>query len=133
MMSGFLLHLQDAEHFERFEEVASFVGEDASGSFGILPGHGRLLTLLGFGLARFRPADGAWRFVALPGALLSFADNELVISTRRYLWDTDRQRISAALDEELRREEDDLGAIRENLRRLEEEMLKSLWSLERGR
>lgn len=133
MMSGFLLHLQDAEHFERFEEVASFVGEDASGSFGILPGHGRLLTLLGFGLARFRPADGAWRFVALPGALLSFADNELVISTRRYLWDRDRQRISAALDEELRREEDDLGAIRENLRRLEEEMLKSLWSLERGR
>ena len=132
-MNGFALLLQDAEHGERFDGVSSFVGEDASGSFGILPGHGRLLTVLGFGLARFRHADGEWRFIALPGAVLSFADNELVISARRYLWDTDHRRIGRSLDEELRREEEDLGAIRKNLRRLEEEMLKSLWSLERNR
>lgn len=131
-MRGFSLLLQDAEHVERFDGVSSFVGEDASGSFGILPGHGRFLTILGFGLARFRHADGAWRFIALPGAVLSFAGNELVISARRYLLDTDHRRIGRALDEELRREEEDLGVMKDNLRRLEEEMLKSLWSLERA-
>jgi len=132
-VNGFTMLLQDATHSERFDEVASFVGEDSSGSFGILPSHGRMLTVLDFGLARFRHVDGVWRFIALPGAVLSFADNELVISTRRYLWDTDHRRIGKALDEELRREEEDLSAIRENLRRLEQEMLKSLWNLERIR
>lgn len=133
MVNGFTMVLQDATHSERFDEVASFVGEDASGSFGILPGHGRMLTVLDFGLARFRHPSGSWRFIALPGAVLFFADNELIISTRRYLWDTDQRRIEKALDEELRCEEEDLSAIRENLHRLEREMLKSLWNLERGR
>ena len=132
-MSGFSMVLQDATHSERFDGVASFVGEDGSGSFGILPGHGRLLTVLGFGLARFRASDGAWSYIALPGAVLSFAGNELVISTRRYIWGGDYRRIGQVLDEELRREEEDLGAIRESLRRLEEEMLKSLWNLERSK
>lgn len=131
-MKGFSILLHDATHSERFDEVASFVGEDSSGSFGILPGHGRLLTILDFGMARFRHPDGAWHFIALPGAVLSFADNELVISTRRYIWDTDYRRIGRALADELRREEEDLGAIRESLRRLEQEMLKSLWNLERS-
>ena len=131
-MNGFGILLQDATHSERFDEVASFVGEDSSGSFGILPGHGRLMTILDFGMARFRRPDGVWCFIALPGAVLSFADNELVISTRRYLWDTDYRRIGRALADELRREEEDLGAIRESLRRLEQEMLKSLWNLERS-
>jgi F-type H+-transporting ATPase subunit epsilon len=132
-VSGFALVLQDATHAERFEEVASFIGEDSSGSFGILAGHGRMLTVLAFGLARFRYPDGPWHFIALPGGVLSFMENELTISTRRYLWDLDHRRIGKALDEELRREENDLSAIRENLRRLEQEMLKSLWNLERNR
>ena len=34
--------------------MASFIGEDDSGSFGILAGHARMMTMLGFGLARFR-------------------------------------------------------------------------------
>lgn len=125
--------LQDAMHSECYKDVASFVGEDSSGSFGILPGHARLLTILDFGLARFRHTEGGWKFIALPGAVLSFADNELVISTRRYLCDTDYRRIGRILDEELRREEEDLSAIRKSLRRLEEEMLKGLWSLEHSR
>ena len=45
----------------------SFVGEDDSGSFGILPGHARVMTLLGFGLARFRVADRPGSILALAG------------------------------------------------------------------
>lgn len=132
-MNVFTLLLQDAEHVEQFDDITSFVGEDASGSFGILAGHGRMLTVLGFGLARFRRMDGDWRYIALAGAVLSFSRNRLVISSRHYLWGSDHRLIGKALDEELRREEDELSVIKENLRRLEEEMLKSLWTLERNR
>ena len=132
-MSGFTLHLQDAMHSERFDDVTSFVGEDSSGSFGILPGHDRILTVLGFGLARFRHLDTTWQFIALPGGVLSFVDNELVISTRRYVRDADHRKIGETLTHELRREEEDLGAIKASLRQLEQEMLKSLWNLKRNR
>ena len=53
-MKGFSLLLRDANRFEHIAGVTSFVGEDASGSFGILPGHGRMMTSLVVGLARFR-------------------------------------------------------------------------------
>ena len=37
-MKAFTLRLQDATHAEEITGVTSFVGEDASGSFGILAG-----------------------------------------------------------------------------------------------
>jgi F-type H+-transporting ATPase subunit epsilon len=58
MNSSFQLHLQSAIRYERIEAVTSFVGQDASGSFGILPGRAGFMTILSFGLARFRVADG---------------------------------------------------------------------------
>ena len=56
-MSGFTLHLFAAERHERIEAVMSFVGEDASGSFGILPQHDRFMTALTFGVARIVVPD----------------------------------------------------------------------------
>jgi F-type H+-transporting ATPase subunit epsilon len=35
-MKSFVLHLQDATHYERIDQVTSFVGQDDSGLFGIL-------------------------------------------------------------------------------------------------
>ena len=82
-MNTFILHLQSATQYERIENVASFVGEDDSGSFGVLAGHARMMTSLVFGLARFRTPGADWEFLALPGALLYFVDNQLHINTRR--------------------------------------------------
>lgn len=130
-MSGFVLHLQGAAQYERIEDVASFVGEDESGSFGILPGHARFMTSLVFGLARYRCGD-AWQYLALPGALLYFVGNEMFVSTRRFLRDESYQRISQALLEQLVTEEEKLRQIKESLHRLEQEMLKLLWKGERG-
>ena len=84
-MNAFPLHLESATQYERIENVVSFVGEDESGSFGILPGHGRMMTLLSFGLARFRTADQDWEYLALPGALAYFVNGELHLGTRRYV------------------------------------------------
>ena len=83
MMNTFVLHLQSGTQYERIDDAVSFVAADASGSFGILAGHARMMTCLATGLARFRTADGSWRFLALPGAVLYFVHNELYVNTRR--------------------------------------------------
>ena len=130
-MKKFVVHLQSATQYERFDDVESFVGEDDSGSFGILAGHARAMTCLAFGLARFRTADGVWQFVALPGGVLYVADNQVVINSRHYLRDTDGKRIGAALREELLTEEEQLQGIKESMERLERSMLERIWTIQR--
>jgi len=130
-MSTFTLRLQDATRTEEFTGVTSFVGEDASGSFGILAGHDRLMTTLVIGLARFRINAQAWQYLALPGGVLYFHANVLTLSTRHYLLDDDYMRISQALDKQLLAEEEKLHTMKESLHRMEEEILKRLWTLSR--
>jgi F-type H+-transporting ATPase subunit epsilon len=129
-VNSFTLQLFDSRRTERFEGITTFVGADESGSFGILPGHARMMSVLVFGLARFRAGSGTpWRYLALPGALLYFADNILTLASRHYLIDEDFERISARLADELLNEEDELHDIKESLRRMEEAMLKRMWEL----
>jgi F-type H+-transporting ATPase subunit epsilon len=131
LMSQFVLNLFDASHEQRITGVSSFVGEDASGSFGILPNHARFMTTLVFGLARFRLGTADWHYLALPGAVLYFNNNALTISTRHFLIDTDLERISASLEQQLIAEEDNLRVTRESLHRMEQAMLKRLLTLKR--
>lgn len=130
-MKSFTLALQDAARTERINDVTSFVGEDASGSFGILAGHARMMTSLVFGLARFRIDKNPWQYLALPGAVLYFRDNELSLSTRRYLIDDDYERISSALQEQFVAEETELHAMKKSLHHMEEQLLKRLWETTR--
>ena len=128
-MNTFTLHLFAADRYERIEEVASFVGEDKSGSFGLQARHDRFMTALTFGLARLLLADGSREYLGLPGGLLYFVDNELRISTRRYLRDTNADNLAQALTRELLDEEQALNETRRKLHRLEAEMLKRLAQL----
>jgi len=130
-MNTFTVHLFAADRYERIDAVASFVGEDRSGSFGLLARHDRFMTALTFGLARLRRVHGAWEYLGFPGGLLYFIDNELRISTRRYLRDTDVERITQALTRELLEEEQALAETRRKLHRLEAEMLRRLAQLGR--
>jgi F-type H+-transporting ATPase subunit epsilon len=132
-MTTFTLHLHSARESEQIEAVDSFVGEDASGSFGLKARHERFMTVLVFGLARYRCPNQPWQYLALPGALLYFADNRLFINTRRYIRDTDYNRISLALTSQLLKEEEVLVGLKQNLKRVEEAMLKRLLEMERGR
>ena len=95
VMTTFVLHLQGATQHEHVEDVASFVGEDASGSFGIQAGHGRIMTSLVYrpgALPQRRGRLGAiWR---CPARVLYFRGNALHVSARRYLHDADYARIS---------------------------------------
>jgi len=130
-MSAFTLQLRDYQHAERFEDTVSFVGEDASGSFGVMAMHTRMMTALVFGLARFRQHERDWTYLALPGGLAYFQANTLNIITRRYFLDSDYDRITRTLTEELLVEETKLSAIKQSLRHMEEDLLKQMWLLRR--
>ena len=130
-MNQFVLNLFDATHEQRITGVTSFIGEDASGCFGIQPNHARFMTTLVFGLARFCLGTKEWKYLALPGGVAYFKNNELTISTRHFLIDTDLERISALLEQQLIIEEDNLRATRESLHRMEQAMLKRMLALKR--
>jgi F-type H+-transporting ATPase subunit epsilon len=131
-MSAITLCLRSAVRSEDIEGVVSFVGRDASGSFGILPGRARFMTILDYGLARYRRADGVWVYLACPGAVLYLAADRLTLSTRRYLCDADYDRISGLLGGQLAREEEALRSIKQNLQNLEQELFRRLRRLDRG-
>lgn len=140
-MNGFALELASGTQWQRVEGVMSFVGTDASGRFGLMPGHEPLATVLAFGLARFRlqppksdgPADEAlgWRYLALPGGVLRFANNQLWIATRRYVLGEQLDAVQAALEQDMRGEQLQQADLRHNLEQLENTLMQRLWRLER--
>ena len=129
-MDTFRLTLRDSVQTEHLENVCSFIGEDPSGSFGILANHTRLMTRLVFGLARFRLSDGTWQYLAMPGAMLYFIENELLLNTRRYLRSDNYQDISRRLTEILTTEEQNLQDMKRNLHRIEENILRYMMDIE---
>jgi F-type H+-transporting ATPase subunit epsilon len=132
-MSGFALHLYAADHAEVVDNVVSFVGEDRTGSFSLWPRHERFMTMLVFGLARFRLSRCAeWEYLALPGGLLYFVDNELRLATREYFRHSDYAQMERHLHATLQRQEAEFTRTREQLQRLEQEMLQRLWRLKRS-
>ncbi|MFZ2407048.1 MAG: F0F1 ATP synthase subunit epsilon, partial [Methylobacter sp.] len=93
--------------------------------------HARFMTTLVFGLARYRLAAEGWQYLALPGAVAYFNNNELTISTRHFLIDTDLERISTLLEQQLIAEEEALHTTRESLQRMEQAMLRRMLALKR--
>lgn len=124
---NFTLCLLDTVHTTERDDVVSFVGEDASGSFGLMAGHERFATALVFGLARFRCADKAWHYVAMPGGVLYFANNKLTVSSRHFIVDRDHERISDVLHTQLLAEEQQLLSLKKSLHNMEGELFKRLW------
>nr|WP_174890371.1 F0F1 ATP synthase subunit epsilon [Roseicella sp. DB1501] len=65
------------------DDIVSLRAEDASGSFGILPGHADLLTVLAVSVLSWRHADGRQRFCAVRGGIMTVrGGREIAIATR---------------------------------------------------
>ncbi|MFD2855265.1 hypothetical protein ACFSZS_11465 [Seohaeicola zhoushanensis] len=47
--------------------ILSLRGEDASGGFGILPGHADYVTVIDAGVLRWRGESGPWRYCVVRG------------------------------------------------------------------
>jgi F-type H+-transporting ATPase subunit epsilon len=130
-MEYFDLRLQSATQDETIHHVERFVGEDASGQFGILAHHTPMMTCLKWGLAWFRDENHEIEYLALPGGIVYFTDNELSITTRHYVRHKDYQILQHAIKKELRIEEEQLRSMKDSLHRLDENLLKRLWELKR--
>ena len=129
-MTSFSLHLLDPTQQQCIDEVRSFVAEDESGSFGILPGHARFITVLPPGLARYQSQNSDWYYIALSSATLYFVDNKLQLSGQRFLLCENYQSIEQALREAISLEQQTLGSLTHNVRRVEEEMFRHLSRLD---
>ena len=64
------------------EPVTSLRAMDASGSFGILPGHAEFLTRLAISVVSWTNARGAARHCAVRGGALSVTGGDIAIATR---------------------------------------------------
>ncbi len=128
-MNTFMLNLFASDQAQRIADVTRFVGEDASGSFGIQAYHARFMTTLVFGLARFKQTEEVWHYLAVPSAVLYFNDNALTISTQHFLLDDNLERISGLLQQQWANQEHEVRATRDSLKRMEQAMLKRLMSL----
>ncbi len=126
-MNRFQLRLLDSQGTRDIDQVEAFVGSDLSGSFSIWANHQRFITVLEFGLARYRCADDLWCYIAMPGAVLQFDANQLQLISRRFIIDRDYQRISQLLTEQLLAEEQLLHDTKRSLRHMEEQLIRQLW------
>ena len=130
-MRTFAIELSSQERAERIDDVVSFVGVDASGSFGILAGREPLATTLSWGLCSLRTADAKTRqYVAVPGGVLYFANDVLHLSARIYLRDDDPERIVGRLTDEMRAEEETSRDMHALLKDFDRELMRRLLTQE---
>lgn len=127
LMGGFRMVLMDSFSVRQMDGIRSFVGEDASGSFGLLAGHARFMTCLDYGFCRFKAADDVWQYLAIPSAVLHFGDDVLTLKTRRYILDADYERMTSILDTELWEDEQRLRTMKRSVEQLERAVMKRIW------
>lgn len=103
-----VLTLLDGQSAVRIDDVVSIVATDASGQFGLLPGHVAIVTVLEPGLFSYRVAGRSkWTYGACAGGLLSCGLDGRAgvrIVSRRFLQGAAPEALQAQLDELLQRE-----------------------------
>ncbi|MXN67289.1 F0F1 ATP synthase subunit epsilon [Stappia sp. GBMRC 2046] len=98
------------------ENVRHVRAEDATGSFGILPGHADFVTVLPVSVVSWRNVDGQEGFVLIRGGVLSVRDGNLVeIAARGAFRENELGQLRQTMLEELRRSDEG----EENARRSE--------------
>lgn len=113
------------------DPVRHFVAEDATGWFGLLPGHQRFMTALTVGLARLQNEAGEWEYLAFPGALLDIENDVITVLTRRFWRHHQLDEINQMLNQALQQEAQNNAQLRRNLADIEENMLRRIQQLQK--
>ncbi|MCB1361578.1 MAG: F0F1 ATP synthase subunit epsilon [Rhodobacter sp.] len=76
--------------------IVRFRGEDATGGFGLLPGHADFLTVIDAGVLRWTPATGPVRYAAVRGAVLTVqGGTSVAVACREAILGDDLPRLEA--------------------------------------
>jgi F-type H+-transporting ATPase subunit epsilon len=76
-----VLHVLVPDGIELEVSVIAVQAADASGSFGLLPGHEAFVTVLAPGVLSYRTPEGRDRFVAVDGGMLLVEDEHVWVTT----------------------------------------------------
>lgn len=114
------------------EPVVKVVGESPAGSFGLLPRHLDLATLLVPGLLTFTRPDGEEAIVAVDHGTLVKVGDRIRVACRRALLAGDPQEAEQAVRERFLQESEREKLARAALARLEIDLVRRLGQL-RGR
>lgn len=125
-MSALSIRLLDGRSESRLDGVQGLVCADASGQFGIRPGHEPLVTMLEPGLLRCRMAGGESRFLACAGGPLVCRGNVICIVSTRFLLQDDPQALAAQLARQLASEGQARSASRQSRAEMEQALMKRL-------
>lgn len=135
MPATLTLTLLDGASSKRIEGLASIVAADASGQFGLQPGHVALVTVLEPGLFRYRRAQqDTWIYAACVGGLLSCATSpegptQVRIVSRRFLQGEQPEVLQTQLDQLLESESVLRLSTRESRERLDLAFYKRMQQL----
>lgn len=104
---------------EEVDDVRHVRAEDATGAFGILPGHIDFVTVLPVSVVSWRGEDGREGFVLVRQGVLTVRDGEWVeIAARGGYRDDELKKLGRTVLDELRRSEDVEDVVRTSDRRL---------------
>jgi F-type H+-transporting ATPase subunit epsilon len=101
------------------DDVIAVTAEDASGAFGILPGHADLVTALEVSVMSWVQRDGRRRYCALRGGVIHVRDgSEIAIATPEALIADDLERLDTEVLEKLRADAEEERAARAHTEQL---------------
>jgi len=92
----------------------------------------RFMTILTYGLAYYKKDSGETIYLAIPGGLLYFLDNQLHLSTTQFFSSPDYETIGQVLEHELNDEQERINDSQKSVRQLDQEILRKLFQFNWG-
>lgn len=110
-----------------YDGLAALRAEDASGGFGIRPGHADLLTVLDAGVVSWRYPDGREQHCAVRSGVLRVRGGDTIeIATHEAILDDDLERLEATVLAKFRARDEDERNARTESNRLELQALREI-------
>ena len=107
--------------------VRSVRAQDATGSFGLWPGHEDLLAVLSVGLLSWRDAQDAWHWCAVRSGVLTLQRGcELQIASREAVLGDDPAQLERTVLEQLRQRQQTEDHARRESHQIEVQLLRQL-------
>ena len=128
-MKPFSVVINDFTQAWQNDSVSSFVGRDASGSFGILAAHENFMTTLPAGMARFYLPESGWQYLAQPGSVLLFEQGRLYLSTTQFIISDESEKLVNLMESLWQRLEHQKRAARQSQLQIEQALTRKLWEM----
>ena len=113
-------------------EVAQIRAEDATGAFGILPGHADFLTVLTTSVLMWRDLSSAEHYIAVHGGVFEVRSGTVAVATRQAVPGEDLRRLESEVLVQFQHELREEQAARADAQRLYMAALKQIVQYLRG-